>query len=35
MDFGTHTVCAQVTREFLEYTLAQGNDLITPRPEYQ
>ena len=27
---GTHTVCAVVTKEFLEYTRSQGNDLITP-----
>lgn len=33
-DFGTHTVCAKVTREFLEYTRQKGNDLVTPRPEY-
>lgn len=33
-DRGTHTVCAVVTEEFLEYTLSQGNDLITPRPDY-
>ena len=30
-DVGTHTVCAKVTNDFLEYTKAQGNDLITPR----
>ena len=30
-DEGTHTVCAQVTDEFLEYTNSQGNDLTTPR----
>ena len=30
-DQGTHTVCAQVTDEFLEYTNSQGNDLTTPR----
>ena len=30
-DQGTHTVCAQVTDEFLEYTKSQGNDLSTPR----
>ena len=29
-DQGTHTVCAQVTDEFLEYTKSQGNDLSTP-----
>lgn len=33
-DRGTHVVCAVMTREFLEYTLAQGNDLCTARPEY-
>lgn len=33
-DFGTHTVCAVVTQEFLEFSLSRGNDLITPRPEY-
>ena len=32
-DLGSHTVCAQVTREFLDYSRAQGNDLITPAPE--
>lgn len=34
-DFGTHTVCAKVTEEFLQYTVQQGNDLVTPRPEYR
>jgi len=34
-DRGTHAVCARVTQAFLEDTLAQGNDLITPRPEYR
>lgn len=33
-DVGQHTVCAQVTGAFLEYSLRRGNDLITPRPEY-
>ena len=33
-DLGSHTVCAIVTAEFLEYTKARGNDLSTPRPEY-
>ncbi len=32
-DIGSHTVCAQVTREFLEYSRTKGNDLITPVPE--
>ncbi len=33
-DFGLHIVCAQVTKEFLEFTLTRGNDLITPMPLY-
>jgi uncharacterized protein (DUF2237 family) len=33
-DLGSHTVCARVTREFLEYSREQGNDLITPVPEF-
>ena len=33
-DLGLHTVCAQMTREFLELSYAMGNDLITPRPEF-
>lgn len=31
-DVGVHTVCAVVTREFLDYTAAQGNDLCTATP---
>lgn len=34
-DHGKHTVCVRVTGEFLEFSLLQGNDLSTPRPEYQ
>jgi uncharacterized protein (DUF2237 family) len=33
-DSGSHTVCARMTREFLELSLARGNDLVTPQPEY-
>ena len=33
-DLGSHTVCAVVTREFLEHQRSVGNDLSTPRPEY-
>jgi uncharacterized protein (DUF2237 family) len=33
-DPGRHEVCAVLTAEFLEYSKAQGNDLVTPRPEY-
>jgi hypothetical protein len=33
-DKGLHTVCAEMTADFLAFSLAQGNDLITPRPEF-
>jgi uncharacterized protein (DUF2237 family) len=33
-DMGSHTVCAQVTAEFLAYSKTQGNDLVTPLPEF-
>lgn len=33
-DVGSHTVCAEVTRDFLEYSRFVGNDLSTPRPEF-
>jgi len=33
-DFGSHTVCAEMTAEFLAFSKARGNDLSTPRPEY-
>ena len=33
-DVGSHTICAVVTREFLEHQLSVGNDLVTPIPEY-
>ncbi len=34
-DHGCHTVCVEVSAEFLAYSLAAGNDLSTPRPEYE
>ncbi len=34
-DLGSHTVCAVVTQEFLSQQRSVGNDLVTPRPEYQ
>lgn len=34
-DRGLHVVCAVMTAEFLEYSRAQGNDLITPRPQWR
>ena len=33
-DQGSHTVCAQLTGTFLEYTKSLGNDLSTPRPQF-
>lgn len=34
-DLGSHLVCARVTAEFLAFSLAQGNDLVTPRPGHR
>ncbi|MDA7428049.1 DUF2237 domain-containing protein [Primorskyibacter aestuariivivens] len=34
-DQGSHTVCAVMTAEFLAYSKYVGNDLSTPRPEFQ
>jgi uncharacterized protein (DUF2237 family) len=31
-DMGTHTVCAVMTQEFLDFSKKMGNDLITPIP---
>jgi uncharacterized protein len=33
-DLGSHTVCARMTAEFLDFSRARGNDLVTPRPEW-
>jgi uncharacterized protein (DUF2237 family) len=33
-DRGSHTVCAKLTAEFLEFSVRAGNDLVTPRPEF-
>ncbi len=34
-DRGSHVICAKVSQEFLDFSLRQGNDLITRRPEYR
>ena len=34
-DTGSHVICARMTDEFLRFSLARGNDLMTPRPEYR
>ncbi|MEM7697779.1 MAG: DUF2237 domain-containing protein [Verrucomicrobiota bacterium] len=33
-DTGCHAVCCEVTEEFLQFSRANGNDLITPMPVY-
>ncbi len=33
-DVGSHTVCILATDEFLEFSRSRGNDLSTPRPEF-
>lgn len=33
-DVGSHTVCVEMTAEFLEFSKLAGNDLSTPVPEY-
>jgi uncharacterized protein len=33
-DVGLHAVCAVMTPEFLEHQRVAGNDLVTPRPEF-
>lgn len=33
-DGGMHTVCAEMTAEFLAYSRSRGNDLSTPHPEF-
>ncbi|MGI8786399.1 MAG: DUF2237 family protein [Pyrinomonadaceae bacterium] len=34
-DLGSHTICVRVTDEFLKFSKSRGNDLSTPRPEFQ
>jgi hypothetical protein len=34
-DVGSHTICAVMTREFLDHQLGIGNDLTTPTPAFQ
>ncbi len=33
-DLGVHSVCVQVTAEFLEFSRSRGNDLSTPMPQF-
>ncbi|MDX2181708.1 MAG: DUF2237 domain-containing protein [Bryobacteraceae bacterium] len=34
-DAGSHTICCQVTQEFLSFSFACGNDLSTPMPQFR
>ncbi len=34
-DRGRHVVCVKATEEFLQFSRARGNDLVTPRPEFR
>ena len=33
-DFCSHTVCVEVTQDFLNYSRFRGNDLSTPMPDF-
>jgi uncharacterized protein (DUF2237 family) len=33
-DRGSHTICIVATEKFLAFSKSRGNDLSTPRPEY-
>ena len=33
-DFCSHTVCVEVTQDFLDYSRFRGNDLSTPMPDF-
>ncbi|CDS49204.1 hypothetical protein [Polaromonas sp. CG9_12] len=34
-DHGSHLICVRVTAEFLHFSKAVGNDLVTPLPEHR
>ena len=34
-DQGSHTVCAEMSAEFLSFSQKHGNDLTTPMPQYE
>ena len=34
-DYGSHTVCAQMTGAFPAFSASRGNDLSTPNPQYR
>lgn len=34
-DAGSHLVCTRVTQAFLDFSVAHGNDLVTPKPQWR
>ena len=34
-DHGSHLICVRVTAEFLRFSKAAGNDLVTPLPQHR
>ena len=34
-DHGSHLICVRVTAEFLHFSKAAGNDLVTPLPQHR
>ncbi|HEY3046832.1 MAG TPA: DUF2237 domain-containing protein [Polaromonas sp.] len=34
-DRGSHLICVRVTKEFLAFSSARGNDLVTPLPQHR
>ena len=34
LDRGLHVVCAKMTKDFLSFSKGKGNNLSTPRPEF-
>ena len=34
-DLGSHLICVRVSREFLDFSRAHGNDLSTPMPQHR
>lgn len=34
-DHGAHWICAVMTEDFLAFSAMRGNDLVTPRPQWQ
>lgn len=34
-DRGSHLICVRITKEFLAFSSARGNDLVTPLPQHR